>query len=136
VDRLKIRETYAELLPYISTRDDLTYVLSEMIAELGASHCYVGGGDKPTEKYHGVGLPGTQKTGAGDLFVLWETGNIMRKSWKSSGTIKDSQIKKPHHIPVAICIMDINFAWHLFFIWHLFLSSYIYCRGIRERYFL
>jgi tricorn protease len=58
VDWLKIRETYAELLPYISTRNDLTYVLAEMIGELGASHCYVGGGDKPTEKYHGVGLPG------------------------------------------------------------------------------
>lgn len=58
VDWLKIRETYAEFLPYISTRDDLTYVLSEMVGELGASHCYVGGGDKPTEKYHGVGLPG------------------------------------------------------------------------------
>jgi hypothetical protein len=52
--------------------------------------------------------------GQPDLFVLWETGNIMRKSRKSSDTIKDSQIKKPHHIPVAICILAINLARHLF----------------------
>ena len=40
-----IREQYRPLLAHVAHRSDLNYVLSEMIAELNASHTYVTGGD-------------------------------------------------------------------------------------------
>ena len=47
VDWEKIREKYEALLPSVSSRYDLTYILGEMIGELSNSHTYVGGGDMP-----------------------------------------------------------------------------------------
>ncbi len=46
VDWNKMKERYAAFLPYMSTRDDLTYVIGEMIAELCCGHAYAGGGDR------------------------------------------------------------------------------------------
>ncbi|MBI1746858.1 MAG: PD40 domain-containing protein [Acidobacteria bacterium] len=48
VDWTKMRERFSRLLPFVSHRADLTYLIGEMIAELNASHAYVGGGDAPT----------------------------------------------------------------------------------------
>jgi tricorn protease len=59
VDWAKERERYAPLLPHVADRYDLTYVLGEMIGELGNSHTYVGGGDSPDLKPVDVGLLGT-----------------------------------------------------------------------------
>ena len=42
-----LREKYAELLPYVVHRADLTYIIGEMIGELDAGHAYVTGGDAP-----------------------------------------------------------------------------------------
>ncbi len=53
-----IREKYEVLLPYVQHRDDLTYVIGEMIAELNAGHCYVGGGDVPAVHRIPTGLLG------------------------------------------------------------------------------
>ncbi len=53
-----IGDRYAALLPHVTHRSDLTYVLSEMIAELNCSHAYVGGGDMPSVKSVGIGLLG------------------------------------------------------------------------------
>ncbi len=47
VDWQKIRDQYAQLLPYVTDRYSLTYVMAEMIGELSNSHTYVGGGDYP-----------------------------------------------------------------------------------------
>ena len=47
VDWAKERDKYAQLLPYLGDRYDLTYVLGEMVGELSNSHTYVGGGDYP-----------------------------------------------------------------------------------------
>jgi tricorn protease len=41
----KIKKRYEELLPYLTNRDDLNYIIGEMIAELNIGHAYVGGGD-------------------------------------------------------------------------------------------
>jgi tricorn protease len=43
----KLREKYAQFLPYVGDRYTLTYVLGEMIGELSNSHTYVGGGEYP-----------------------------------------------------------------------------------------
>src|SRR6266536_3411504 len=58
VDWEKMREKYASLLPYVSDRYSLTYVLAEMIGELSNSHTYVGGGDFPDLHSVNVGLLG------------------------------------------------------------------------------
>ena len=42
----KIRTRYARLLPLLGSRDDLNWLLGEMLGELGNSHVYVGGGDQ------------------------------------------------------------------------------------------
>ena len=58
VDWVKVREKYEALLPYVADRYDLNYVIGEMIAELGNSHSYVGGGDFPNLHPVNVGLLG------------------------------------------------------------------------------
>ena len=58
VDWEKMREKYAQLLPYASDRYSLTYILAEMIGELSNSHTYVGGGEYPDLHPVNVGLLG------------------------------------------------------------------------------
>jgi len=58
VDWPKIKEQYAELLPYVADRYSLTYIMGEMIGELSNSHTYVGGGDYPDLHPVHVGLLG------------------------------------------------------------------------------
>jgi tricorn protease len=58
VDWEKQRDKYAELLPYVADRYDLTYILGEMIGELSNSHTYAGGGDVPSLHPINVGMLG------------------------------------------------------------------------------
>jgi tricorn protease len=58
VDWEKMREKYAQLLPYVSDRYSLTYILAEMIGELSNSHTYVGGGEYPDLHPVNVGVLG------------------------------------------------------------------------------
>ena len=53
-----IRKRYEPLVAHVSHRFDLTYVLSEVAAELGSGHAYVGGGDVPKVEKVPVGLLG------------------------------------------------------------------------------
>jgi tricorn protease len=53
-----LRDTYAQLLPFINHRADLTYVIGEMIGELNIGHSYVGGGDYPKAERIQTGLLG------------------------------------------------------------------------------
>jgi tricorn protease len=58
VDWEKMRDKYAQLLPSVSDRYTLTYIMGEMIGELSNSHTYVGGGDYPDLHPVNVGLLG------------------------------------------------------------------------------
>jgi tricorn protease len=58
VDWQKEHDKYAPLLPYVSDRYSLTYILGEMIGDLSNSHTYVGGGDYPDLHPVNVGLLG------------------------------------------------------------------------------
>ncbi len=58
VDWPKIKDKYAQLLPYVADRYTLTYIMGEMISELSNSHTYVGGGDFPDLHPVNVGLLG------------------------------------------------------------------------------
>ncbi len=53
-----IKKRYEALLPYVVDRNDLNYVIGEMISELNSSHTYVGGGDMEQPKSINVGLLG------------------------------------------------------------------------------
>jgi tricorn protease len=54
-----MRERYGQLVPYVTDRRDLDYILGELIGELGAGHAYVNGSDEaPRAKPVGVGLLG------------------------------------------------------------------------------
>ena len=58
VDWQKIKDKYAQLLPYAADRYSLTYIMGEMIGELSNSHTYVGGGELPEIQKVNVGLLG------------------------------------------------------------------------------
>ncbi|MBK8955108.1 MAG: PDZ domain-containing protein [Saprospiraceae bacterium] len=60
VDWKGLRKSYAELLPYVNHRADLTYVIGELIGELNLGHSYVGGGDYPKAERIPMGLLGAQ----------------------------------------------------------------------------
>lgn len=49
VDWPAMRERYATLLPHVRHRNDLSYIIGELIAELNAGHAYVGGGERANE---------------------------------------------------------------------------------------
>ena len=54
------RAKYAALLPSVSTRNDLTYLIGEMISELHIGHAYVGGGDRIEAPRIKTGLLGAE----------------------------------------------------------------------------
>lgn len=56
----KIRETYLPLVSHVNHRADLTYVIGEMVGELNAGHCYVGGGDMPRPERIQTGMLGAR----------------------------------------------------------------------------
>ncbi len=55
-----IYNKYAELLPYVNHRQDLTYIIGEMIGELTTGHCYVTTGEAPEHERVKMGLLGGQ----------------------------------------------------------------------------
>lgn len=55
-----IQKKYAVLLPYINHRNDLNYIIGEMIGEISIGHSYVGAGDKPEPKRIKLGLLGAK----------------------------------------------------------------------------
>ncbi len=55
-----VREKYAPLVPYVQHRNDLTYIIGEMVGELNVGHTYVGGGDRPSPERIQMGLLGAE----------------------------------------------------------------------------
>jgi len=56
----KIREKYQPLVPYVNNRNDLNYIIGEMISELSCGHAYIAGGEKPDPKRISTGLLGAR----------------------------------------------------------------------------
>jgi tricorn protease len=54
------RDKYAALLPFVNHRNDLTYLLGELIGELNNGHTYVGGGERPETPRIKLGLLGAE----------------------------------------------------------------------------
>ncbi|PYI99623.1 MAG: protease, partial [Verrucomicrobia bacterium] len=60
VDWKAMRDKYAALLPFVNHRNDLTYLLGELIGELNIGHAYVGGGERPDTPRIKLGLLGAE----------------------------------------------------------------------------
>lgn len=60
LDWPSVKLKYSVLLPYVKNRNDLNYVIGEMIGELSVGHAYVLGGDKPKPKRIKTGLLGAK----------------------------------------------------------------------------
>ncbi len=55
-----MHDKYSALLPYVNHRNDLTYLIGEMIGELSVGHAYVNSGEKPEPDRIKLGLLGAK----------------------------------------------------------------------------
>ena len=55
-----IHDKYGQMLPYVNHRDDLTYLIGEMIGELNVGHAYITSGESPEIPRIKTGLLGAQ----------------------------------------------------------------------------
>ncbi|MDO4703292.1 MULTISPECIES: S41 family peptidase [Tannerella] len=60
VDWKAMKQKYAVLLPYVKNRQDLTYLIGEMIGELNCGHAYVNTGEMDRPKRIKTGLLGAE----------------------------------------------------------------------------
>ena len=60
IDWKVMRDKYAPILPFVNHRNDLTYLLGELIGELNNGHTYVGGGERPETPRIKLGLLGAE----------------------------------------------------------------------------
>jgi len=58
VDWQAMKARYAPLVKSVAHREDLNYIIGELIAELNVGHTYIGGGDQPSFSRINVGLLG------------------------------------------------------------------------------
>ena len=60
VDWPAMREKYAVLLPFAKTKDDVNYLIGELIGELNVGHAYINGGDRVQASRIPLGLLGAK----------------------------------------------------------------------------
>ena len=70
VDWQAMHDKYAQLLPYVKNRLDLTYVIGGMISELAVGHAYVDGGDHIMIDEHHIGMLGAEMERSGNGFKI------------------------------------------------------------------
>ncbi|MGB7293654.1 MAG: PDZ domain-containing protein [Thermodesulfobacteriota bacterium] len=92
VDWQTIKTRYEALLPYVVDREDLNYVIGEMISELNSSHTYVGGGDIDQPEQISVGLLGCD-------FELDKKNNAYRIKKIYNGAAWDAGVRSPFAEP-------------------------------------
>jgi tricorn protease len=60
VDWKAMHDKYAALVPFVNHRNDLTYLMGELIGELDNGHAYTGGGERPEVPRIKLGLLGAE----------------------------------------------------------------------------
>jgi tricorn protease len=60
VDWKAAGDKYGELVKYVNNRNDLTYIIGELIGELSVGHSYVGEGERPQPERINTGLLGAE----------------------------------------------------------------------------
>ena len=101
VDWNKMKKTYEQLLPYVNSRVDLTYVIGELIGELNCGHAYVGGGDYTKAERVPMGLLGAKLTKDGSGYYKIEEiykGQNWDKSTRSPLTEIGVNVKAGEYI--------------------------------------
>jgi len=86
VDWNAVREQYGALLADCINRNDVNFLIGEMIGELNASHTYRYGGDLESGKNRGVGYLGIDWTQKDGFFTV---GKIIR------GAAWDNEVRSP-----------------------------------------
>lgn len=85
-----IKERYLKMLEVSTTREDVNFIIGEMIAELNASHTYRGGGPEERAAQKNVGYLGINWESEGQFYKI---KNIIKPgSW-------DAEIKSPLAAP-------------------------------------
>lgn len=75
-----IQKKYAVLLPYVNNRNDLNYIIGEMIGEISIGHSYISGGDKPQPVRIKLGLLGAKLSRDGSGY--YKVDKILRgENW-------------------------------------------------------
>lgn len=88
IDWKAIKMRYEAMLPHVVDREDLNYVIGEMIAELNVSHSYIGGGDIEQPRMIPVGLLGCD-------FELDNEKNAFRITKIYEGAPWDAEVRSP-----------------------------------------
>jgi len=82
VDWKSVNKKYSPLLPYVNNRNDLNYIIGEMIGELNIGHAYVGGGDKKDASRIKLGLLGAKLSK--DISGYYRIDKILKgENWNS-----------------------------------------------------
>jgi tricorn protease len=66
----QVRERYMKMIEGAQTREDVSFVLGEMMGELSASHTYFGGGDTEKEKTQPTGYLGIDWKAEGKYYTV------------------------------------------------------------------
>lgn len=90
VDWNQVRMRYEKLLPYCVVRNDVNFLIGEMIGELNASHTYRWGGDLEVAKMKNVGYLGIDWAKQDSFYYV---GKIIR------GAAWDSDVRSPLDAP-------------------------------------
>jgi tricorn protease len=72
VDWNGLRERYSKILKDAVTREDVDFIIGELIGELNASHTYHGGGDVENEKHVSTGYLGVNWESDGNYYKIKE----------------------------------------------------------------
>ena len=92
-----VYEKYAQMLPYVNHRDDLTYLIGEMLGELNVGHAYITSGEKPEIPRIATGLLGARyskdsRTGAFKIEKIFN-GATWDKNLRSPLTEPGTDVK-------------------------------------------
>jgi tricorn protease len=90
VDWNKVREQYLKMLEGASTREELDFILGEMIGELNSSHTYHGGGVTEPTRHVAIGYLGVNWTADGEFYKI---SQIIR------GAAWDAETRSPLDLP-------------------------------------
>jgi tricorn protease len=97
-----IRASYEKLLPRAASRDDLNYLIGEMLGELGNSHTYVGGGDELKGKRvptGGLGVDfGVDEKAARYFFKTIYPGDNAREGYRSPLTEPGINVREGNYL--------------------------------------
>ncbi|MFZ1297581.1 MAG: PDZ domain-containing protein, partial [Saprospiraceae bacterium] len=82
----QVKQRYLKMLEGVTTREELNFIIGEMIAELNASHTYNGGGDEEQAIRKNVGYLGINWQAEGNFYKI---KNIIRAAdW-------DAEVRSP-----------------------------------------